>query len=106
MAQYYTLEEAAQKLALSTDEFRRKLQTEWRTSPRKYPDGGTLRFQVREIDELARTLSHGSDPELRLGDEPLRLADDSSSEDFVALGGDAGDATRNPASSGRLKKKG
>src|SRR3954468_11132671 len=107
MAQYYTLDEAARKLGLSTDDFRRKLQTEWRTI-RKYPDAGTLRFQVREIDELARTMGGGSDAEVQLGDEPLKLADDSgmSSDDFVALGGDTPDARKNPASSGRLKKKG
>src|SRR5947209_13638146 len=68
MAQYYTLDEAAQKLGLSTDDFRRRLATEWKTSPRRYPDGATLRFQSREIDELARTLGRGSDPDLLLSD--------------------------------------
>src|SRR5437764_802163 len=68
MAQYYTLDEAAQKLGLSTDDFRRRLATEWKSSPRRYPDGATLRFQSREIDELARTLGRGSDPDLLLGD--------------------------------------
>lgn len=68
MAQYYTLEEAAQKLGLSMDEFRRRLATEWKSSPRRYPDGATLRFQSREIDELSRTLGRSSDPDLQLGD--------------------------------------
>ena len=88
MAQYYTLDEAAQKLGLSTDAFRRKLATEWKQTPRRYPDGSTLRFQVREIDEFARTLGRGSDPDLQLADEPLRLVDDHSSDDFVPLGED------------------
>jgi hypothetical protein len=80
MAQYYSLDEAARALGMSTDEFRRRLATEWKTSPRRYPDGATLRFQVREIDELARTLGAGSDTELKLSD---------SSEDFVPVQDDA-----------------
>src|SRR2546421_12003849 len=108
MAQYYTLDEAAQRLGLSTDEFRRKLATEWKQTPRRYPDGATLRFQVREIDELARTLGRGSEPDLQLADEPLKLADDHSSDDFVPLGGTEMAATKpgTPTSSGRLKKPG
>src|SRR6188768_413112 len=100
MAQYYTLDEAAQKLGLSTDEFRRKLATEWKQTPRRYPDGATLRFQVREIDELARTLNDRSDADLQLGDEPLRLVDDHSSDDFVPLGEESG--KKGPPSSGKL----
>src|SRR4051795_9776162 len=106
MAQYYTLDEAAQKLGLSTDAFRRKLATEWKTNPRRYPDGATLRFQVREIDELARTRGGGSDPDLQLADEPLRLAEDHSSDDFVPLGGEEIIVRKGPASSGRIKKGG
>src|SRR5438105_513514 len=107
MAQYYTLDEAAQRLGLTTDAFRRKLQTEWRQSPRRYPDGATLRFQAAEIDELARKLGGGSDPDLQLADEPLRLADDhSSSDDFIPLGGEEMVVRKQPASSGRLKKSG
>jgi len=104
MAQYYTLEEAAQKLGLSGDEFRRKLATEWKTSPRRYPDGATLRFQVREIDELSRTLGRTSEPDLQLADEPLTLADDHSSDDFVPLGSDSGVKRAKPPGSGKVKK--
>src|SRR5262245_24831240 len=85
MAQYYTLEEAAQKLGLSTEAFRRKLATEWKTTPRRYPDGATLRFQVREIDDLARSLGQASEAEVNLGAATLKLADDTSSDDFVPL---------------------
>jgi hypothetical protein len=104
MAQYYTLEEAAQKLGLTTDAFRRKLATEWKTNPRRYPDGATLRFQAGEIDELARTTGGGSDPDLQLADEPLRLAEDHSSDDFVPLG--EGSGKKGPSSSGKIKKPG
>jgi hypothetical protein len=105
MAQYYTLDEAAARLGLTTDAFRRKLATEWKQTPRRYPDGATLRFQATEIDELARTLG-GSDSDFPVVDEPLKLADDSSSEDFVALGTDEPVIRREPASSGKLKKSG
>jgi hypothetical protein len=80
MAQYYTLDEAAEKLGLTPDAFRKKLATEWKSTPRRYPDGATLRFKVGEVDELARSLGRGSEP-----DVPLKLADDTSSEDFVPL---------------------
>src|SRR5438132_2653827 len=106
MAQYYTLDEAAAKLGLGVDAFRRKLATEWKNTPRRYPDGATLRFQVREIDDLARSLGKGSDPDVQLGDAPLKLADDSSSEDFVPLADDdvLGDVRKEAASkSGKLR---
>src|SRR5262245_22777747 len=76
MAQYYTLEEASRALGMSVDAFRKKLATEWRNTPRRYPDGATLRFQAREIDELARTLGRHSDADLQPADAPLKLADD------------------------------
>src|SRR4051812_21367611 len=81
MAQYYTLEEAAEKLGLSPDAFRKKLATEWKSTPRRYPDGATLRFKVTEVDELARSLGRASEADL-----PLKLADDDiSSDEFIPL---------------------
>src|SRR5688500_5334667 len=102
MAQYYTLEEAASKLGLTADAFRKKLATEWKTTPRRYPDGATLRFQVREIDELSRTLGRGSD-----ADVSIPLIDDSSSEDFIALASDdaLGDVGKKKGS-GKIKPAG
>ncbi len=97
MAQYYTLEEAADKLGLTPDAFRKKLATEWKTTPRRYPDGATLRFQVREIDELARTLGRGSDPDVLSGDEPIKLADDTSSDEFLPVIDDASKKPARPA---------
>ena len=84
MAQYYTLDEAAQKLGLTTEAFRRKLATEWKNTPRRYPDGTTLRFQVREVDELARSLGRGSSAEVQAADAPGSLTTESS-EDFIPL---------------------
>jgi hypothetical protein len=102
MAQYYTLDEAAQKLGLTTEAFRRKLATEWKNSPRRYPDGATLRFQVREIDELARSLGHGSNAEVQAADAPSSL-DTDSSEDFVPLASSE-EVSIGGGKSGRLPK--
>lgn len=67
MAQTYTLDEAAAKMSLSLEEFKRRLRTEW-TQIRSFRDGNTLRFRANEIDELARTIGLGSSAELTLGD--------------------------------------
>ena len=75
MAQYYTLDEAAGKLGIKVDEFRKKLATEWK-AVRRFPDGANLRFQAREIDELARSLGRASDPDLQIGEAPLKLAEE------------------------------
>jgi hypothetical protein len=115
MAQYYTLDEASKILGLTTDEFRKKLATQWKTI-RRFPDGATLRFQSRDIDELARQAGRASESELVVGDAPLALAEESgarspvrtpetvyipeSSDDFVPLSGESG------SPSGKTKKSG
>lgn len=84
MAQTYTLEEAAQRLGLSPEDFKRRHREEWK-SLRSFRDGPTLRFRAPDIDELARTLGEASDPELQLA--PVRGAkpgnDDEVSFSFV-----------------------
>jgi hypothetical protein len=72
MAQTYTLEEAADKLDLSIEEFKRRLRTEW-TQVRAFRDGTTLRFRANEIDELARSIGLGSSDELPMADSSLEL---------------------------------
>lgn len=67
MAQTYTLEEAADKLNLSLEEFKRRIQTEW-TRVRPFRDGTTVRYRANEIDELARSIGLGSSEELPLAD--------------------------------------
>ena len=84
MAQFYTLDEAAGKLGIPTDEFKRRTKTEW-TSLRPFRDGATLRYRAADIDELARSLGAASDPGLVLGaGSPLG---DSSEE--MALSADS-----------------
>lgn len=67
MAQgYYTLEEAAQILSISTDELK---QIARRGEIRSFQDRGTWRFRVQDVQEMARRRGAGSDPELRLGEQ-------------------------------------
>ncbi|MGL6094933.1 MAG: hypothetical protein ACRC7O_03895, partial [Fimbriiglobus sp.] len=79
MAQTYTMEEAAQRLSLSPEEFKRRLKTEW-TQIRSFRDGATLRFRAADIDELSRLMGESSDPGLQLGpvsaDPPPPAADE------------------------------
>lgn len=79
-AQYITLEEAASRLGLPTDEFKKRLKTEW-THLVPMRDGPTLRFRVNQIDELARQLGAASDPGLPLASLDLD-APEPGSEDF------------------------
>src|SRR5439155_15942448 len=67
MAQYYTLEEAARVLQLTTDEV--KMLAEGK-KVRTFRDRGTLRFRSQDIEELARSLGLGSEPDLQLGEVP------------------------------------
>ncbi|QEL14241.1 hypothetical protein [Limnoglobus roseus] len=81
MAQTYTLEEAAQRLGVPPDVFKRRIKDDWK-SLRSFRDGATLRFRASDIDELARTLGEASDPGLQLG-SPGSTAQPGSSEEFL-----------------------
>ena len=65
MAQFYTLEEAARVLGMSPEELKAKAQ---HREVRAFLDGGSWRFRVVDVDELARRRGLGSDAELRLSD--------------------------------------
>jgi hypothetical protein len=69
MAQTYTLDEAAHRLGITPEEFKRRLRDDWK-SVRSFRDGATLRFRAVDIDELARTLGQASDPGVPLGNNP------------------------------------
>jgi hypothetical protein len=125
MAQTYTLDEAAQRLGIPAEEFKRRLRDEWK-SVRSFRDGATLRFRAVDIDELARTLGQASDPGLPLGDssplhdssielaldpppkskpkggskeQPLYMSDDS--EDIFSLPSNGGGPKSKPKSGGK-----
>lgn len=65
MAQFYSLEEAARVLGMNPEELKSKAQ---HREIRAFLDGGSWRFRVVDIDELARRRGLGSDAELRLSD--------------------------------------
>src|SRR5438552_18363211 len=61
--EYVNLEEAARILGISTDELKKKYQ---KKEIRGFPDRGTVQFEKQYIEELARQVGHGSDPEVPL----------------------------------------
>ena len=71
MAQFYSLEEAARVLGMSPEELKAKAQ---HREVRAFLDGGSWRFRVADVDELARRRGLGSDPELPLSDLDLTVA--------------------------------
>ena len=97
MAQFYTLEEAARVLGMGPDELKQKAQAR---EVRAFMDGGTWRFRVPDIDELARRRGLGSDPDLA---PTARAADaemDSESDfDLSAFTLGSSDITESPVAS-------
>lgn len=79
MAQFYTLEEAARVLGMSPEDLKADAQ---QRKVRAFLDGGTWRFRVGDVDERARQLGIGSDPELRLSDLDLPAAPDEEPEEI------------------------
>src|SRR6202162_6419594 len=77
MAPFYTLDEAARVLGMSSEELKSKAQTR---EVRAFLDGGSWRFRVVDVDELARRRGLGSDAELRLSDLEIPGGKSSSGE--------------------------
>src|SRR3954447_1158352 len=71
MAQFYTLEEAAKILGMSPEDLKAEAQ---RREVRAFLDGGTWRFRVGDVDEMARRRGMGSDAELRRSDLDIPAA--------------------------------
>ncbi len=76
--QFITQEEAARRLGIPLEEFKRRLKTEW-THVTPMRDGPNLRFRENQIEELSRQLGAASDPELPLAAMDLS---DPGSDDF------------------------
>jgi hypothetical protein len=100
MAQTYTLDEAAQRLGLTPEIFKKRLREEWKNSLKSFRDGSTLRFRSVDIDELARSLGQASESGLPLGEAAQPLSD--SSEELV-LESPAPKSKPKPGSSKKLK---
>src|SRR5262249_56907355 len=87
MLQYYTLEQAAKLLDVSADRAKKLLDDH---KVRQYRDGrGGVRYVASAVDELARSLGRGSDPELPLGEAP-RSKSGSTPRPTRAARGEAG----------------
>jgi hypothetical protein len=84
MAQFYTLEESAERLSITPEEFKRRLKLEW-TSIRPFRDGSTLRFRAADIDELARSLGAASDPGLELAPPGASVAESGDSSEEMSF---------------------
>jgi hypothetical protein len=87
-ATHLTLEEAAERLGISPEEFKKRLKTD--TSFKilvPIRDGSSLRFKSGAVDELARQLGAASDPELPLG--PMEDSLPPDSDDFKVPTGSA-----------------
>lgn len=82
MAQFYTLEEAARVLGMSPDELKTKAQAR---EVRAFLDGGSWRFRVVDVDELARRRGLGSDAELRLSDLEMPVSQQHPGESDLDL---------------------
>ena len=82
MAQFYTLEEAARVLGMSSEELKSKAQ---HREIRAFLDGGSWRFRVVDIDELARRRGLGSDAELQLSDQEVPAAGGGENLDDLDL---------------------
>jgi hypothetical protein len=76
MAKFYTLDEAAKALGVSTGEARKLLQKE---NVREYNDPArkTFNYPAPAVDEVVRRIGHGSEPELQLGEQPKAKRADS-----------------------------
>ncbi|HVL11721.1 MAG TPA: hypothetical protein VM529_04105 [Gemmata sp.] len=92
-ATHLTLEEAADRLGISPEDFKKRLKTH-PAFKNLVPirDGSNLRFKEAAIEELARELGAGSNPENPLptssrkaGDEPLKFAEE---DDVFSLAAD------------------
>ena len=62
---YYTLDEAARILGMDAERLNQMAQ---RREIRAFADRGTWRFRTQDIEEMARRLGMGSNPDLQLGE--------------------------------------
>src|SRR4051812_21303316 len=111
MSKTLTLEEAAQQLGLTTEQFKVNLKTHKDfKSVRPLMGGATMHFRAQDIDELGRKLGLGSEPELQLGDAgsdpviPLSTDDD---DEQIEIGRDVvrGTGQSSARLSGKSSKK-
>ena len=80
MSEFYSLEEAARELGISSEELARKAQTR---EIRAFQDSGSWQFRRNDVEDLARKRGLGSDPDFSLSDLDMEAAGpDVHSEDI------------------------
>jgi hypothetical protein len=97
-ANHLTLEEAAARLDMTVDEFKRKLKTDpmFKELDRgKIRDGTSFRFKESAVEELGRELGAGSNPENPL--PPVSDAPGHDSDDFKVIPDAPAKAAKEPA---------
>jgi len=86
-ATHLTLEESAERLGISPEQFKKRLKTDPAFKVLvPIRDGSTLRFKEAAIEELARQLGEASNPELPLGPLDDSLPPDSDDFKVPAVG--------------------
>ncbi len=91
MLQYYTLEQAAKILGVNGPQAKKLLDEQ---KVRQYRDGrGGVRYVASAVDELARSLGRGSDPELALGEGAKPKSGNTPRPSKVAKAGDESDSS-------------
>lgn len=107
---YYSLDEAAQILGMSTEQLGQMAQ---KREVRAFADRGTWRFRTQDVEELARQRGRGSEPDLQFSDpihspKPAKKAPLADSDPIPLLPDDSEQVQFGLASgdSGKLKGKG
>ncbi len=77
---YYTLDEAARILGMDQDKLSQMAQ---RREIRAFADRGTWRFRTQDVEEMARRLGMGSNPDIQLGEAPASESDPKAATDDV-----------------------
>jgi excisionase family DNA binding protein len=106
--QYYTLEEAAQKLGMSADALREMAK---KKEIRAFQDRGNWRFRASDIEEEARRRGADSEPELALGEaKKTKTSSDSDVrlvlDDNISLASDSDVRLDEPKSRNRSADSG
>lgn len=109
MSKTLTLEEAAQQLGLTTEQFKVNLKTHKDfKSVRPLMGGATMHFRAQDIDELGRRLGLGSEPELQLGDagsDPVVPLSTDENDEQIEIGRDRPSGGSSARLSGKSSKK-
>lgn len=101
MQQFYTLEEAAKVLQISSDDLREMAK---KKEVRAFQDRGSWRFRAQDIQEMARERGIGSGPDLMLG-EAAKAAKRPADSDLLPVDFELSGGPKTPRSGNKLSGK-